>query len=154
LSRDIQKKRADESDQLLDAWGIQHLHFKPEGTDWVLFAKITDSDIFVLQALQHGRGFPAPWVNTLLLQIVHDNWPEAAGGKVVGPPGESLTAREMTALRGKMNANFCEPRLWMAVSTQRLGRKSRAFGRCFSDVCDGRQDIRLSGFLAEAGRGQ
>jgi hypothetical protein len=32
LSRDIGKKRADKNDPLLNAWGIQHLHFKSQGS--------------------------------------------------------------------------------------------------------------------------
>src|SRR5208282_5279949 len=33
LSRHIvKKKRPDKNDGLLNAWGIQHLHFRPEGT--------------------------------------------------------------------------------------------------------------------------
>ena len=55
LSRDIRKKRADKNDGILNAWGIQHLHFRPEGTGHVLFVKITDADIFVIQAAPHGN---------------------------------------------------------------------------------------------------
>ena len=43
LSRHIVKrKRADWNDGLLNSWGIQHLHFRIEGTDHLLFCVITD----------------------------------------------------------------------------------------------------------------
>jgi hypothetical protein len=105
LSRDIGKKKADKNDRLLNAWGIQHLHFRPGGTSDVLFVKFTDSEAFVLQTLPHGSGHPGTWVDTSLLEILHNNWPEAADGKIAGIAGEPLTSKQREALR-KVNANF------------------------------------------------
>src|ERR1022692_460676 len=90
LSRDIiKKKRPDKNDGLLNAWGIQHLHFRPwpESTAHILLCKITDTDVFVVQALPHDHDV---WVDTSLLQILHDNWPEEINaGKWHGVPGEA-----------------------------------------------------------------
>jgi hypothetical protein len=74
LSRHIVKrKRPDWNDGLLNSWGIQHLHFRIEGTDHLLFCVITGSDVFLIQTLPHVAEH---WVNTQLIQILHDNWPE------------------------------------------------------------------------------
>jgi hypothetical protein len=104
LSRDIhKKKRPDKNDGLLNAWGIQHLHFRPEGTTHILLCRITDTDVFVVQALPHDHDV---WVDTSLLQILHDNWPEEiAAGKWHGVPGEAMPSSERLNLRNQ-NANF------------------------------------------------
>jgi len=104
LSRDIlKKKRPDKNDGLLNAWGIQHLHFRPEGTAYILLCRITDTDIFVVQALPHDHDV---WVDTSLLQVLHDNWPEEiATGKWRGAPGEAMPSSERFSLRNQ-NANF------------------------------------------------
>jgi hypothetical protein len=50
LSRRIPNmKRPDKNDPCLNAWGFQHLHFQPHGTDHILFCKITDSAVFAIQ---------------------------------------------------------------------------------------------------------
>jgi hypothetical protein len=104
LSRDIhKKKRPDKNDGLLNAWGIQHLHFRPEGTAHILLCRITDTDVFVVQALPHDHDV---WVDASLLQILHDNWPEEiAAGKWHGVPGEAMPSSERLNLRNQ-NANF------------------------------------------------
>jgi len=43
-----------------------------------------------------------------LLQILHDNWPETAEGRVAGIPGDSLLASERLALQYR-NRNFATP---------------------------------------------
>ncbi len=104
LSRDILKrKRPDRNDGLLNAWHIQHLHFRPEGTDPILFCRITDTEVFVIQALPHNDDV---WVDTRLLQILHDNWPEEiAVGKIRGIPAEVVPSNKRLSLRNQ-NANF------------------------------------------------
>lgn len=104
LSRDIVKKKSpDKNDGLLNAWGLQHLHFRPEGTAHILLCRITDTDLFVVQALPHDHGV---WVDTSLLQVLHDNWPEEiAAGKWHGVTGEALPSSERLSLRNH-NANF------------------------------------------------
>jgi hypothetical protein len=105
LSRDIlKKKRADKNDRLLNSWGIQHLHFRIDGTDQLLFCLITESNVFVIQTLPHDAEHL--WVNIQLVQILHDNWPEViARAKHAGLKPEILTADKRHSLRG-YNANF------------------------------------------------
>ena len=105
LSRDILKKRrSDKNDGLLNSWGIQHLHFHHDGTDQLLFCVITEADVFVIQALPHDAEHL--WVNTQLIQILHDNWPALiADGKHGGLRPEEIPASKRASLRG-YNANF------------------------------------------------
>ena len=105
LSRDIlKKKRPDKNDPLLNSWGIQHLHFSAEGTDQLLFCVIAESDVFVIQTLPHDA--EDLWVNTQLVQILHDNWPELIlRAKHDGLRPEAISATKRRSLRS-YNANF------------------------------------------------
>jgi hypothetical protein len=105
LSRDIIKKgKPDRNDGLLNSWGIQHLHFRTEGTGHLLFCKITASDVFAIQVLPHDED--GLWVNEQLMQILHDNWPEEiASGRLHGIPAEAHARDKRVELRG-YNANF------------------------------------------------
>lgn len=104
LSRHIvKKKRPDWNDGLLNSWGIQHLHFRCEGTDHLLFCVIADADVYLIQVLPHVE---EQWVNTQLIQILHDNWPETiarANHRLMKPEAFSTSKRQ--SLRG-YNANF------------------------------------------------
>ena len=100
----VKKKRPDKNDGLLNAWGIQHLHFRTEGTVPILLCIITDTDVFVIQSLRHDHDVWA--VDTSLLQILHDNWPEEiAAGKFHGVPSEVTPSSERLSLRNQ-NTNF------------------------------------------------
>ena len=130
LSRDIlKKKRPDRNDGLLNAWGVQHLHFRPEGTAHILLCKITDADVFIVQALPHDHDV---WVDSSLLQILHDNWPEEiAAGKVNGIKGEAVPSSERATLRS-LNANFTTTVKDGAVYLA-PGGGLMASGDCFED---------------------
>lgn len=105
LSRDILKKRRpDRNDPMLDCWGIQHLHFRKEGTGQLLFCLITDTEVFLIQTLPHNAEYL--WINTQLIQIIHDNWPEQiAHSKHAGLLPEDFPGEKRYSLRG-FNANF------------------------------------------------
>lgn len=105
LSRDILKRRQpDKNDALLNSWGIQHLHFHRDGTDQLLFCMIAEDTVFVIQALPHNAEYL--WVNTQLIQILHDNWPDLiARAKHSGLKAEDIPAAKRHSLRG-YNANF------------------------------------------------
>ncbi|MBD9354789.1 hypothetical protein [Methylomonas albis] len=105
LSRDILKKRQrDKNDLLLNSWGIQHLHFRTEGTDQLLFCVIAESDVFVIQTLSHNEKYL--WVNTGLVEILHRNWPTLIfRAKHNGLRPESVSAAKRHSLRC-YNANF------------------------------------------------
>ena len=105
LSRHIVKrKRPDWNDGLLNSWGIQHLHFRTDGTDQLLFCVITEVDVFMIQTLPHAAEHL--WVNTLLVQILHDNWPETiVRAKHSGLQPEFFSAPKRDSLRS-YNANF------------------------------------------------
>ncbi len=101
LSRAVLKGKSDKNDPLLNSWGIHHLHFRQEGTGQLLFCVITDAEVFLIQVLPHND-----WVNTQLLQILHDNWPALiVKGKHGGLHQELFTAADRSTLRS-YNANF------------------------------------------------
>jgi hypothetical protein len=106
LSRDILKKgRPDRNDGLLNSWGIQHLHFRHEGSDQLIFCVIAEDDVFMIQVLPHSAKHHL-WVNTQLIQVLHDNWPTLiARGKHKGLQPEIIPANKRSVLR-KYNANF------------------------------------------------
>lgn len=105
LSRDILKKaRPDRNDGLLDSWGIQHLHFRKEGSGQLMFCVITEAQVFMIQVSPHDEEHL--WVDTQLIQILHDNWPALiAHGKHQGLRPEVISAAKRSSLRG-YNANF------------------------------------------------
>ncbi|AEG00608.1 hypothetical protein [Methylomonas methanica] len=105
LSRDILKKnRPDKNDLLLNSWGIQHLHFRAEGTDQLLFCVIAESDVFIIQTLPHDAEHL--WVNTQLIQILHENWPKLIlRAKHNGLRPEVISDSKRCTLR-RNNANF------------------------------------------------
>lgn len=138
LSRDIlTKKQPDKNDRLLNSEGIQHLHFWPEGKRYIqkphlLLCKITDTDVFIVQALPHD---PSVWAEASLLQILHDNWPEEiAAGKRHGLKGEAKPSCERTALRDQ-NANFTTTTTGGTVYLA-PGGGLMASGDCFDDRRD------------------
>lgn len=142
LSRDIDKKKSpDKNDPLLNRCGIQHLHFRRRGPGDLLFVKITDTDVFVIRTFPHDH--PDVWADTSLLQILHDNWPETAEGRVAGVPGESLASSERLALQYR-NRNFATA---MSDGTVYLspGGGVLESGQCFDDRV---ASDRIFGYLA------
>ena len=123
LSRDIlKKKRPDKNDPLLNSWGIQHLHFRTDGTDQLLFCVITESDVFVIQSLRHDAEYL--WVNTQLIQILHDNWPEMIARakhsglrpEVFRPPNATLFA---ATTRTSQLLSLMEPSIFRSQAERR-----------------------------------
>lgn len=102
LSRQIRKGRSDKNDGLLNAWGIHHLHFHPENhNDEILFCVIKESDVYVISVLTHRN-----WVDTRLIQILHDDWPSLiSDAKRSGLLPEVFSDEERSSLRD-YNANF------------------------------------------------
>lgn len=130
-------KDANYNDLLLNEWGIHHFHFLSRGTKDILFVMFTDTDAFIIQALPHGAGHSDVWVNTLLIEILHKNWPEIiAGHKLAGVSGEHLTATE----RGNIRKSHGNVAITVSDGTtySSLGGGIAASGTCFYDIinCD------------------
>ncbi len=78
LSRKIRALRYD--DALLNDWGIFHFHLGTtyllnglvQGTEPVLFARVTDNEFYELCTASHGT-----WADVNLIEILHTNWPDA-----------------------------------------------------------------------------
>lgn len=82
-------------------------------------------------------------MNTSLLQILHDNWPETAEGRVAGIPGEPRLASERLALQYR-NENFettmSDGTVYLSPGGGVLGN-----GQCFDDAV---ANHRIFGHLA------
>jgi hypothetical protein len=134
LSREVLRSRAHKNDKTLNAWGVHHLHFRPEGTHDVLFVRITDSAIFVVKFLPHGSGHAETWVDPSLLRILDDNWPESASRELRGIAPEVLSSDQRIALR-KNNVNFA---VAMPDGSAHVGADLgiTVAGRCLQDQLD------------------
>jgi hypothetical protein len=74
---------AEFTDALLDDWGIHHFHLGlvldashfVSGADPLLFARVTDSDFFIIDVRDH-----AAFADQDLLEILHSNWPDTLAG--------------------------------------------------------------------------
>lgn len=71
-------------DPLLNDWDIQHLHLGEKiesnglatGTKPVLFARVTSDTFYLLDVMNHGRGYQ-PWIKKRLVNIIRENWPDS-----------------------------------------------------------------------------
>ena len=76
-----QLEKVDFEDGMLNDFGIQHFHLGTEQhpqkpafvarTDMLLFALVKDDDFYSLGCYEHGC-----WSKSLLLDLIHQNWPE------------------------------------------------------------------------------
>jgi hypothetical protein len=72
---------ADDKDLLLFDWGIHHFHLGREPhqrdarfaarTNDLLFARVTDDTIYILEVAPHGN-----WARKRLIETLHADWPE------------------------------------------------------------------------------
>lgn len=109
LSKTISK--VDYNDATLDDWGIHHFHLGEhelrgviERTKNVAFAFILDNCAYFLQVLAHGKEHSNVWVNTTLIEIIHNNWPNTISHMRAQISGSELTSSERSILR-KKNVN-------------------------------------------------
>lgn len=109
LSKGITK--IDYNDKTLDEWGIHHLHLGTvlengfiKRTKHVVFVIFLDNQVLFLNTLAHGKGHADVWVNTTLIGIIHNNWPEIIEHLKMGSASGSLTPDERLSLR-KKNTN-------------------------------------------------
>lgn len=101
-------KDAGNLDDLLNHWGIYHLHLGlvigDEGytdrTGDLIFCRFDSTTAFLIGIYPHGV-----WTRQALMQTVHDNWPESIRPwRAHGLKGNGLTDNQVDLLR-KRNAN-------------------------------------------------
>lgn len=98
---DEAREKEGKPDYMLRDWGIQHFHIgelAPNGKSaarqaMVLFAWITEDAIYCIGFWPHRQ-----WLESEVLGVVHDNWPELLVTRRCGP-GFSLRKDEMAAMR-------------------------------------------------------
>lgn len=72
-------KKLNKRDQLLNDWGIYHLHLGEnlqddgymERSGPVLFARFDDSNAYFIDVMDHGS-----WTEQQMLKVIHDEWPQ------------------------------------------------------------------------------
>lgn len=95
------------NDQLLNHWGIHHLHLGlvphnknkklVERTPLLLFARVTEDTFYCINILGHGA-----WAQQQLLEIIHRNWPASiAHLRLDNAIGEQLSDMDIKTLRSK-----------------------------------------------------
>ena len=95
------------NDKQLNDWGIRHLHVgpiaSPHGNE-LLYVYVKDETIYLIDWQAHGV---QSFADQALVQILHDNWPEAIAEEV--PPGfvpgtlspADLSPEDRQRMRGK-----------------------------------------------------
>jgi hypothetical protein len=104
LSRKLVKRKLEYNDLMLNAWGIQHLHFEKNGTKELLFAWLTDDDAYLIAVLDHDS-----WAKQSVLESVLRNWPQLLEPyrlKGFGAAENHLTDEEVANVRAK-RGNTC-----------------------------------------------
>lgn len=99
------------NDATLNEWGIHHFHLgnkiinnTTERTEDIAFVFISFDYALFIQTFPHGPGHSSVWTNTSLIEIIHNNWPDAISHMKTEVSGSSLTPIERATLR-KKNTN-------------------------------------------------
>jgi len=109
LSNKIRKidqtgKSGKNSDKLLYEWNIYHLHFDINRSKELLFLMVFTNAVLFIDVLGHENEGKEniTWTNTNLVQIVHDNWPQAISDFIFARgKKDTLTSEERKTLRSK-----------------------------------------------------
>ena len=97
-------------DGLLWDYGMHHFHLRVDvedsgfirRSDYLLFAIVAEEDAFFVDVRKHRDPDDLQWVRQDLLKIVHTNWPDITGARVLrGVQGTSLTDEQKKELRRK-----------------------------------------------------
>jgi hypothetical protein len=92
-------------DKLLNAWDIHHLHFRSSSSGHILLCKIIDDAVFMIRASDHTGDSRPLWVDTELLRVVHDNWPEQLADRRIAIKSSTPPAADRVFVRAN-NGNF------------------------------------------------
>jgi len=107
--------KVERSDELLDDWGILHLHLGErfqadgliEGTKTVAFVLVRDDCVYFINSLPHGGD---TWVHENFIHVIDQNWPELLPRIVSPMTPDLLSPQERKHLRRKkVNATVATP---------------------------------------------
>ena len=101
----------DYDDALLNDWGIYHFHlgttFLPngliQGTDPVLFARVTENDFYAICTGTHHNG----WADLNWIEILHSNWPDSIKNHKL--PGELMHGTDANTIKAMRKAKINAP---------------------------------------------
>ena len=107
-------KDSESTDGMLWDYGLHHFHLsrKPgrvgfvKRSDWLLYARVTDEDVYFVDVRGHRDPEHLEWVKQDLLSIIHSNWPELMEPfRMKGVKGDQITDPQKKELRRK-NTNL------------------------------------------------
>lgn len=111
----LSKKTSDSTfkDGLLWDYGMHHFHLSTQFVSpglikrsaYLLFAIVTDEDVFFVDVRKHSDPQNLQWVRQDLLQIVSSNWPEIANRYILRGVGGSMVSDEEKRELRKKNIN-------------------------------------------------
>ena len=107
-------KDSESTDGMLWDYGLHHFHLsrKPgrrgfvKRSDWLLYARVTDQDVYFVDVRAHRDPEHLEWVKQDLLSIIHSNWPDLMEPfRMRGVKGDQITDPQKKELRRK-NVNL------------------------------------------------
>jgi hypothetical protein len=78
-------KKPPKEDGMFQDWGLLHFHLSVDlsasreqvaRSRRVLIAKLTSDKIYLIDVIEHGKGFGETWGNSSFLEIMENNWPD------------------------------------------------------------------------------
>ncbi len=105
------------NDGLLFDYGMHHFHLnsevEPDGfikrSQYLLFAVVTESDVYFVDVRKHPKGRDLGWVRQDLVAIVDSNWPQLLEANALhGVWADTITDERKQELRSN-NANHLSP---------------------------------------------
>ncbi|MCG9966382.1 hypothetical protein [Shewanella cutis] len=87
LSKQVKRKKQKTCpDGTLYEWGIYHIHFELGGNgDDMLFVYLDENNAYLIDILPHEKE-NITWTKSDLVQILHDNWPQAISKHIFHNP--------------------------------------------------------------------
>lgn len=113
ISRSVRNRQSKKNDFFSSDWGLLHFHL---GADFenkktrvsrskrVLLARFEKDNAYFIDIVNHGRGYPEVWGDTVHLEILYKNWPHVlAGGMmrdvILDKEGKKISAMDYIKLR-------------------------------------------------------
>lgn len=105
-SRAIRNRKSKNNDLFFADWGLLHLHLgadfenkriKVSRTGRVLIARILPDKAYLIDIVNHGRGYSDVWGDVSHLKILYENWPDSLGSSVSGEMVMDKDGREISS---------------------------------------------------------
>lgn len=110
-TKKIRNRATNKNDWFASDWGLLHFHLGSdlEGKDQrvyrsrrILIAKIEENNAYLIDVVDHGRGFPCVWGDKRHLEVLKRNWPELLQSSFIdrsNPSMRTITSEDYLKLR-------------------------------------------------------